>query len=409
MRAPRRRNVYGQAAYALGSGVGLAARNYNTVRKVVAAAKQVLGKRKTGGRSTARPAARKTRATGGVPYSDPAATGNELSTYSRQVGKYPKLNPARLYKLMQAGMTSAIYRAQGITNFDTNVGYYPLANRVNTVVGVNYVLMPIHMWDLTSFPNTNAAITAGHSFAWDSLLSSAAVVRNNLPTQNAGGADMSSGQYVPESQAGMSEVSSSLPNASKACHEWSDIKLNLYGARKRGTTFYIDFIRVKDTLAHPLAADGLNRSKKELFRTLQANLVYSNLQTFNNKNLRQVQFVKRYKFYVPGGSTSDLDLIGKVKQVKLFLKQGAVYNMAWESTEAQDALPHGQEDGIDFTQASGPVSSPWHGSRLLMCIRAFSPERRDITGVPGSNNAPADPLTEPSYDLVLRNKWLLPN
>jgi len=342
--------------------------------------------------------------------SDPASTGNELTVYRSNVGRYPALKPNRLLKLMQAGMTSTILRAQGITNFDTNVGFYPLANREdnNVVIASRLVNMPIHIWDLTTFPNISSQVLAGYGAYWSSSGTGASVITYALETQTPDGSTVGN-YYHPESSSGVQETAARpRPFAAKACHEWSQIKLNLYGARKRGTTFFIDFVRVKNELSHPIAADGANRSKKELFRTLQSPLIFSNLQQHNTKNLNQMQYVKRYKFYVPGGSADDLDLIGKIKEVKIFLKQGNVYKMDWESADNQDALPHAQADGSDYTDHAGPQDHPYHGSRLMMIIRAFSPERRVVTNFT-SSTTPADALTEPSYDLVIRNKWTLPN
>jgi len=407
MRAPRRRNVYSQAAYALGTGVNRAYRNYGTVRKVVDAAKQLLGKRKTGGRSTGarqppRKLGNKKSSTTATVVGSSTGPGHELTTYRRSVGRYPALRPSRLLQLVQAGMTQQIFRAQGLTNFDVNVGYYNLGNRINTAQTA--VLTPIHIWDLTTIENVSADIVAGRLFYWNGVTTTADIVSAPLPTQTATGTTSLLGYYQSESAAGVVE-NGTPPKASKAMHDWSQIKLNLYGARKRGTTFYVDVMRVKDTLAHPIVAAQGNRAKKDLFRTLQAPLVYSNLQSHNNKNLRAVQFVKRWVFYVPGGTADDLDTIGKVKQVSLFLKQGRVYNMMSESSDGTEALPHNQEDGLDYTLSAGPSNFPYHGSRLMLMIRAFAPERV----VQNDFNTPADPLIEPSYDMVLRNKWMLPN
>ena len=375
---------------------------YKNRDKIAKAVKKVFPNKKRKLQGPARKLGYQGRNTAATTVGSFAQTGNELSTYRRTVGRYPALKPNRLLKLMQAGMTSNILRAQGITNFDTNVGFYPLANRQDQSGFVN---MPINIWDLTSYLNTGPAI-AGHGYYWNGQTGAADVVSYSLRTQVPDGSSNPAGFYYAESAGGFNETLGSYANATKACHEWSDIRLNLYGARKRGTTFYVDIVRVKDHLAHPIAAAGTNASKKELFRTLQSPLIYSNLQQHNSKNMREMKFVKRYKVYVPGGSADDLDTIGKVKEVKIFLKQGCVYNMAWESTDGSDAIPHAQDDGLDYTQKSGPQNHPFTGSRLLMIVRAFSPERRVVAGF---GTVDADPLTEPSYDLILRNKWMLPN
>lgn len=337
------------------------------------------------------------------------STGNELSSYKKTVGRYPALSPNRLLKLMKSGMNETILRAQGITQFDTNVGYYPLANRSSTDTGE--ILIPCHVWDLTCFNNTSE-VTAGHVFRWASSAGSADLLRNVLPTTNFDGTIENGGFYEVEKTSAGKETGVAYPRTKNACHEWSSISMNLYGARKRGTTYYIDVVRVKNELGHPLAAGLANTELKQLFQQWQSKLIYSNLQQYNKTATRGVQIVKSFKFYVPGGSADDLDTIGKIKEFKLFLKQGNVYDMSWDCSTTADDIGHNVADGQDFTDGWVPVNTPRHGSRLMLVIRAFSPERRTNTAAAwnalgGMTVAPSDALTEPSYDLIVRNKWLV--
>lgn len=401
-----RRALLPAVGAALYQGGMYAYQNRKVAGQIGAAARKLLSnkRRKVGPQRAARRFGQGSNGTTNVGSSDPALVGNEVSTYRSKVGRYPQLRPSRLLELVQAGMNSTVWRAQGLTNADTNVGFYPLANRQSLDL-VPLVNLPVHVWDLSIFPNVNPEVQAGSGYYWTSDAAAANLTSFSLQTQTPSGAT-SGPYYHAESAAGFAE-SGTAPNATKACHEWSSVKLLLYGARKRGTRFYIDLVRVKNELAHPLAGSGVNKSKKDLFRSLQSNLIYSSLQQHNGRNMADVSFVKRYQFYVPGGSADDLDTIGKTKEVTVFYKSGRVYNMAWESSDAQEALPHTQADGADYTLKGGPQDHPRNAQRLLLIVRAFSPERRSVAAaVMGTE--PADPLTEPSYDIVIRNKWMLP-
>lgn len=377
-----------------------AARRYVKTRKT-----KTSSVRSSLGRKMMQPVVRRTY------VSEAAGTGNELTRVKRTVGRYPQLTNNRLMKLMRAGMTDVILRAQGLTNFDTNVGYYPLANRQETE-GLNIV--PIHVWDLTTFPNNTTSVQAGYAYGWNNLTAGATLVRPSLSVQTPAGAKENSGFYQVEKSSGDMKQGV-LSQASKIMHDWSDIRLNLYGARKRGTTFYIDVVRCKDEFSNLVFGGTGNNDLMELIRTMQSPLIYSNLQSYNPHNLKKLQIIKSFKYYVPGGSLDDLDTIGKVKEFKLFLRQGNVYNYAWQQTGAP-GLPHEQSDGVDYTNNDGVYNSPFHGSRVFLVIRAFSPERRtqaaaawnSVDPVKGITEVPADPLTEPSYDLIVRNKFTLP-
>lgn len=334
-----------------------------------------------------------------------SATGNELSTFTRNVGRFPRLTNNRLLKMMKAGMGEVILRAQGMTNQDTNVGFYPLANR-QQVSGE--VAVPLHVWDITTIPNyTVTGDQPVHVPYWASTAASSDLGRLYFRVQDAAGAGSAgaggSQYYVPEKVTGNLSLGTGS-RVTHAMHEWTQAKLLLYGARKRGTTFYIDFARVTNDYASLLNAAGSNKPFKDLVRYLTAPLTYSSIQTFKPEVRRYIKIVKSFKFYVPGGSADDLDTIGKVKQVNLFLKQGNVYSLNWNDSGNTEALSHAQADGDAFQNSAKFDDHPVDGSRLVMIIRAFSPERRTC-----SIFDDADPLTEPSYDIVLRNKWTVPS
>lgn len=135
-----------------------------------------LGPEPTRGIRTSRTAKRILQQTGTAQ----AQTGNELSKFSTKVGRYPKLKPTRLLKLMKAGMTDVVLRSQGISNFDTNVGWYSLANRGYTD-GIGDVIIPMHVWDLTKFPNISSTAPAGYAYGWDTTSAAASLTRIVLP------------------------------------------------------------------------------------------------------------------------------------------------------------------------------------------------------------------------------------
>lgn len=357
-----------------------------------------------------------------VIQSDPSSVGNELTRAKSTYGKYPKLRPSRLLKLVKAGMNDIVIRAQGITNFDTNVGFYPLANRGDTTTGA--VQCPMHVWDLTAFANRNDAPPPVHAIGWTNATSGATCTRTALTVQLPDGSTGST-RWVVEDQSGTAESSGTNPNSARIYHEWTDIRMNLYAARKRGTTFYIDIVRIKDENANLLnnviTTNTSSKAYVDLVKSLTAPLIYSNLQTYKPTAQKCIQRIKSYRFYVPGGSADDLDTVGKIKEFKLFLKHGNVYDMRWDALDnAEGAIPHAQEDGVDYTDRRGIQNTPHNTSRVYMILRAFSPERRELptaswpSSASGITNAgvtmgAADPLSEPSYDMLIRNKYSVPN
>lgn len=347
---------------------------------------------------------------GGLSTGSFAQTGNELSRSKRTFGRYPRMTAKRQRKLLGLTTSQQVMRFQGVTNFDTNVGYFPLANRTNTDTSVRF--MPVHIYNLTDFALGGIIPMAGLQMYWDNTSGTAQALGRYLNGQNSTGLPNNNGEYW------LTRIGRAPDNPERVMHDWVSVKLNLYGARKRGTTFYIEFVRFKDHNASLWVAGGSNALKMDMLDNLTGNLVYSNLMSRAPEARKNLQVVKRYKYYVPGGSADDLDTIGKVKEVRIFIRQGRIYNLNFRDREGQG---HAQQDGDDYDVSNIVDTHPVDRARMYMIIRAFSPEERAnsvtgwaTTGRPGDLNwaditTAADPMTEPSYDIILENAYSFDN
>lgn len=316
--------------------------------------------------------------------------GNDWTVSTRRVGYRKKPTLSRLARMMEVGMHKQIFRFQGLTRFDTNVGFYKLWNALET--STNSVNLPVHIYDLTSFNNIGNYSPA-RRFGWTSQATTADCGTANLPCQNAAGATDVAGPWILENGEG------TVTNSRIMRHDWSDIRFNFYGPRKRTTKFEVMFVRVKDELANPLIAGASNASFKDLMNYLERPCIFSNLQTFQPHIAKKMRIVKKYTYWVSAGQTTDVDTtVGKIKEARIFMRHDRIYNLDWRHEGGAD-LAHGADDGIDFVQDQLHHNGPWYGSRLLMIVRAFAPERRSVVDY----SAAADALTDPTYDILIRN------
>jgi len=337
--------------------------------------------------------------------------GNDITISKKTVGQVKKPTVQRLNRLIRAGMNQTIWRFQGITNYDTNSGGYRLSN-----VSMSHdssIMTPVHIYDLTCFQNSPSAnnVAPGRAFGWTSALGTADVKRIVLPNQIESGGVNTNGIWRREA-AGQT-TTSGIPNARVMLHDWSDIRINFYGPRKRTTKFEVVFFRIKDTLANPLNATASNKALKELIYYLERPCIYSNLQSYNGNVAKKMQIVKRFTYFVSAAQTTDVDTsVGKIKEARIFMRHGNIYNLDWrhEQGAALEELPHGIDDGIDWVQDLNHHDYPWHGSRLFMMVRAFSPERTALTTTTDDSYTPLGGLgigisaaQEPSYDIIIRN------
>ena len=136
--------------------------------------------------------------------------------------------------------------------------------------------------------------------------------------QQANGSDDTFGTWITEKNG----TATPYPAAQKALHNWTSISMNLYGARKRATYFYIDFILIKSQYADLMYANGANISYKLLTQYLERPLIYSNLQTDVAGDAHKMfKLVRRYKYFIPPSQTTDVDsTTGKIKEVKIFMR-----------------------------------------------------------------------------------------
>lgn len=336
----------------------------------------------------------------GIPQ---AAPGNDWSISKRSIGKYKKPTISRLNKMLEVGMTKTIYRFQGLTNFDTNTGYFPIPNWSYSPGG--QVNIPVHVYDLTCVNNVSAADPAAR-FTWVSTAANSDLGRAALTGQDPTGA-LSTTWHSENSNRAVA----SFPNSRIMRYDWTDVRINFYGPRKRTTRYDVFFVRIKDEFANPMIASLSNAALKDLMAYLERPCIFSNLQTYQTNVGKKMQIVKKYSYFVNAGQTTDVDItVGKIKEARIFMRHDKVYKLDWRHEgQGTDTLPHNQTDGSDYVQDLTHHNNPWHGSRLLMIIRAFAPERRVGITDYAVGGGGSDANIDPSYDILIRNAVSFPS
>jgi len=333
-----------------------------------------------------------------------------MSTEASQIKLKGRARRTTAMQLARACMEEQWYRVQGLTAYDTSYGYYPLANRQETA-GNQWVILPCHVWDLTSCPNSNGAGTlvgpAGIGLAWSNSTSAANAQYYTLNSQSPDATDLlgdSRWQYENIS-ADAGAASDVMPHR-KNYHHHTHIRMNLYGVRKRSTKFMVELMMVKQETADFLQASPTNIEKKRLYDYLTRPLVYSNLNMGDPQTSRDIRVLKRYEVIIGpttlddyGGETSATP---HIKTVDWFIPHNRIRRFDWRKGDPQD---HVQDAGWDQELAAGHDIRVDPKYRVYLVVRALCPERGtvDVT-----NNVPANPVSEPSYDIMIRNKFSNP-
>lgn len=303
--------------------------------------------------------------------------------------------------LIKGLMNTEIYRFQNISNYDTNLGAVTIRNGINTTTG--RVECPIHVYDITSFSN-ESNIGPGQGLGWSSTAAAADGSLVRIPGQTGDGSADANGLWLTEKNS----TATPFPAVARALHNWSDIRINFYGPRKRTTYFDVMFIQIKNQFADLLYSGTVNPAYKLLQQYLERPLIYSNLQTDVGGGAHKMfRTLKRMRYYISASQTTDVDTsVGKIKECKIFMKHDRMRNYDWQHDSdtigaTLNVLPHDTADGLDFARDDDVANWPAWDKRVYMVIRAFSPERATYTTADPAVSADRDP----SYDIIIRNSF----
>lgn len=307
-------------------------------------------------------------------------------------------------KMAMCAMEPQWLRVQGLSQYDTSVGYYPIANRLYTPNGSH--ILPLHVWDITSTPNYQGSTgiiypNAGFYMGTLSTLANADVFNTPLLSQNADGTNNAASPWVLENTSGGYD---DMPKR-KSFHHWTHIKANLYGVRKRSTRFVCQLIMVKDTAADFINGAGINAEKKKLVDYLIRPFIYNNLNAGDPQTAADIKILKTYEVIVAPTTLDDYGgeatSVPRIQTLNWFINHNRIRRYDWKR---ENVPANTQDAGFDIEIGSGHDTRVDPKYRVYFVIRALSPDRRSVT----ADQIAADPVSEPSYDIVIRNKFSNP-
>lgn len=308
-------------------------------------------------------------------------------------------NPTAM-TLAKASLEDQWFRVQGLSRVDTSVGFLPLASRIDAD---GNRLLPIHVWDITSSPNSVNGVTtypeAGGWLMQQPVAGGVSCSALNLNSQADGG-----GTLANTTKWDFENISGADAHPyRKQFHYYTHIKLNLYGVRKRSTRFYVQLIMLKDSLGDFFTAAGTNNEKRKIYDYLGRPLMYNNLNAGDPQTKNDIKILKSYECIL--GPTM-LDEYGgentqpHIQTVNWFIKHNRIRRYDWRRDNPGPLDPNAawdEEAGAGHDTRIDPKY------RVYLVIRALSPERRTVANA--DRLIDADPISEPSYDYVIRNKF----
>lgn len=333
------------------------------------------------------------------------------ATENREIGLRHWGRRLPLRRMVAAGYEPVWHRFQNVSQYDTSVGAICIAQRFNSTTGLRYP--PCHVFDITCAPNIvdDALSYPNPAFALTQTVAGACSV-DGLQSQDASGtlSGPGNGRFVFENvglnpTAGAAANDNNVPNR-KGIHEHTTVQLNLYGVRKRATKWMVDLMMIKDEYADFLSADANNVQKRKLYDYLCRPFIYSNLLTAEPQTAEYFKSLRRYTVTIAPTTTDEFggaSAVPHMQTVRWFIKHSRIRRFDWNREVPTAGLVpapawDNQTGATDATRVR-----PMY--RLYLVLRAMSPEA--VTSSTVTPAVAANPDSEPSYDIVLRNKWLL--
>ncbi|AJD07534.1 putative capsid protein [Sewage-associated circular DNA virus-21] len=347
---------------------------------------------------------------GGLPNYLNQGPGNELYQWKRTA----RIQRPTLKKFLYPTTISRQDRFQGLTNFDTNGGYARLS--YHTSIGENDPRwLPMAIFDLTSFNNDGAVppySNVGYKLGWQNSGFGADYARSSIRGQVPDG-DATTNTWTITSGTDNGIYN----NISKVYLKWIDIRLNLYGARKRTTKFEAQLVQFSNDFGNLHMGPLDNPAGKNNISYMERPLLFNNLQISTHKP-EKMRVLKKWKWTV--GPTTSIDLnttTGKIQEAKIFLKMNKAINLDY--SVGNNAVHVDVGDGADYdVDTTTRHRDPKPPSRVYLLLKAFCPALTslpsaalwDKTLAEGSISNPfggtaLNNADEPSFDFMIRRKY----
>jgi len=321
-------------------------------------------------------------------------TVNAITELSRSKKKF-KINNYKLSRVVAVIKNRRVERFQGLSNFDTNVGYYYVGNHQS---GTD-IRCPMIIYDLGSInqPVLLSNATVAHRLRWDGVASTA----NCIPDALVGtvpDASSTSNTWQVEFQD-----KSSNSSFDSATLDWVQVKANLYGQRKRTTKFAITFFTVAEDDLDPVHGPIGDTDRRAMLQYMERPYIYSNLQQDASLKKHGLRIIKEFVYNIDPMTSIDLNTsTGKIHEAVINIQINKKMEYIWTSTG--NMIGHNQPDGQDFEEfgdaaLEGLHKNPRGSKNVFMAIRAFSPIR--TTDLENADDSP-------SLDIILRRGMTLP-
>lgn len=371
-----------------------------------------------------------------------AAGGVKFSKEQHKVGRRRRKERIRMYDLMQS-MHKLRVRWQLMSGTLTGPGRIPIGYGGYSGTDLDFHSMPIHLMSLTQNslnPTLGGSFVNGNKGAYAHGLYK--VVRS------PGDGTCGLVHYVSNTHEGINnyspegywqvEAESALAggyagtDSGSHFHKWSEVRMNLYGAKHIPLTYTISVVQVPkefDPFQHPPSQvtalippvgnqpefSEFSRWIEDISRSIISNPL--NITGTRKEYKTNIRVLKQYKINIQPLSYTNAAAegtaavkVGNVREFKMFMRHDRWRNYCWAETDATVDQDRNFADlGWDVKVSDNPVTEVKWGGRLLMMITCTTGGIRDGQQNDVRTHNPVQLTDIPedygSYDIIVRNEF----
>lgn len=357
-----------------------------------------------------------------------AAGGVRFSKEKHRFGRRRRRNNVRLDDLFRT-MQEYRNRWQLISPSLVGPGRIPLSYGIDTTTSAGFETLPIHMMSITNNfygePSTAKGCHKKGLFRFVRDSATGNVGWNFFESQRETGVnDYNSLGYWED------EENVNVPSSVQGLyHKWTEVRLNLYGAKYIPLTYTITFLQMPKSY-DPLQIDSwvplstnlldefneCTRMLEDMCRPLISNPI--NIAGTKPEWRNNVRILKQYKVNMAPLSYSNAAdettapvHVGNVKQFKTFIRHDRWRNYNWADRAINVSTDKTLNDlGWDTEEADVHSCDAQWGKRVYMMISCTTGPRVDKTAYSVYEHLPAQYTTMPdyegTYDIMVRNCFM---
>jgi len=327
-----------------------------------------------------------------------SGSGGDYSQFTAakmNTGRKKKTTLAALTREVHNKSETVIYRFNGMNNFNDN-GYYWCGK--NLLAAASRTDLPLYMVDLTSVNNTGiGGIQIYGQPTYRCSVSTTGVIGWSICNSTTNDGTTTVSTWVPEKIPSFSTSVNNPHEKSKLL--WTDVRLNLWGAKNKAVKYTVQVVKLLDDALDPqLSDDTLSgppyARKNAFYQGLIKPYVYNPLaQTSQSLIQKGLKVLKTYETIIQPTSSTESDIDPHVKVLKWFMRWDREFNY--------------KETAVKLTTATDLCEQADYANQQVECLCYTKPKAKlwlmiRASAYQSQSDATVDNTVSPSFDMCVR-------